>query len=518
MPKVNLMKKIVRNAEEELLSSEIRYRTLFESANDAIFLIADGRFIECNMATLGMYGCRREEIIGETPVHFSPLIQPDGRFSDEKSAEKIALALAGNPQSFEWRHCQMNGTEFDAEVSLNRLELKDQLYLQAIVRDITERKQSEKKLQASEEKFRKSFASHPGLAGISTLADGTYLDVNQNFCTMLGWSREEVIGRTSLDLGIFFDPSQRTEIVNLLKNGGKIHNLEVRLKTKTGDIRSGLFSSEIIETEGQNCLLSQFIDITDRKLAEAQIRTLNDQLEQRVLERTAQLEASNKELDAFCYSVSHDLRAPVRALNSFAKILFDDYNRVLDEEGQRLLVVIAGNAKKMGNLIDDLLEFSHLGRQDIMISHIDMEAMVQSVFEELCTGTDCGKIKFNVLSLPPCLGDPKMARQAWINLISNAIKFSSQHPQPVITIGSEFISGDHVYYIKDNGTGFDMAYYPKLFGVFQRLHSEKEFEGSGVGLAIVQRIIHRMHGRIWAEGAIGKGATFYFTLPRHPDS
>ncbi|MFZ4522208.1 MAG: sensor histidine kinase [Bacteroidales bacterium] len=508
------MKSMERNAEEELRSSEIRYRTLFESAKDAIFLMADGLFIDCNSATLEMYGCRREEIIGETPGRFSPPIQPDGRSSDEKSRERIALALAGTPQSFEWRHCQLNGTEFDAEVSLNRLELKAKPYLQAIVRDITERKLSEKKLQASEEKFRKSFASHPGLAGISTLADGTYLDVNQNFCTILGWRREEVIGNTSLDLGIFFDPSQRVEIVNLLKNGGKIHNLEVRVKTKTGDIRSGLFSSEIIETEGQDCLLSQFIDITDRKLAEAQIRTMNDQLEQRVQERTAQLEASNKELDAFCYSVSHDLRAPVRALNSFAKILFEDYNQVLDDEGHRLLTVIAGNAKKMGNLIDDLLEFSHLGRQDIMVSHIDMEAMAQSVYEDLCTSTACGKIKFNLLPLPTCMGDPKMARQAWINLLSNAIKFSSQKPEPVITVGSKLHAGDHVYFVKDNGTGFDMAYYPKLFGVFQRLHSEKEFEGSGVGLAIVQRIIQRMHGRIWAEGAIGEGATFYFTLPR----
>ncbi|HBO73757.1 MAG TPA: two-component sensor histidine kinase, partial [Marinilabiliales bacterium] len=222
--------------------------------------------------------------------------------------------------------------------------------------------------------------------------------------------------------------------------------------------------------------------------------------------------ALNKELEAFSYSVSHDLRAPLRAIDSFSRILIEEYGHKLDSEGIRLFQIVTDNAKKMGMLIDDLLAFSRLSRKEIILSKIDMYDMAKSVFQELAVTDAHGKIDFRLQGIPETNGDPSMIKQVWINLIGNAIKFTSKKPERIIEIGFHPENSQLIYYVRDNGSGFDMAYANKLFGVFQRLHSEKEFEGTGVGLAIVQRIVARHHGRIWAEGKVNEGATFYFTI------
>ena len=244
-----------------------------------------------------------------------------------------------------------------------------------------------------------------------------------------------------------------------------------------------------------------------------QLDQLNADLERRVAERTAQLEAANREIESFSYSVSHDLRTPLRAIDGFAQILKEDYSERLDDEGRRLLGVVRDRTQKMGELIDELLLFSRLGRSPLAASRIDMEALVRGVLEEIGADEAGPRPRFEVGPLPAALGDAALIRQVWMNLLSNAVKFSGKREDPRIAVSASNAAGEQVYCVRDNGAGFDMAYYDKMFGVFQRLHAPDAFPGTGVGLAIVQRIVLRHGGRVWAESRVGEGAAFYFSLP-----
>jgi signal transduction histidine kinase len=277
----------------------------------------------------------------------------------------------------------------------------------------------------------------------------------------------------------------------------------------------------IVLTDAFNQMLDRILE-GDRALRERteQLRSLNAELEQRVEERTRKLQEANKELEAFSYSVSHDLRAPLRAIDGFSRILLEDYAHKFDEDGKRVLDVIRSNTQNMGRLIDDLLAFSRLSRKQIEASPVNMSELASDVFQKLKPALADQNVQFNLAPLPGTTGDPALIRQVFVNLLSNAAKYSKPRAETVIDVNGHCENGDCVYSVKDNGVGFDMTYAPKLFGVFQRLHSVEEFEGTGVGLAIVQRIIHRHGGRVWAEGKVDEGATFYFSLPKEkaPDA
>jgi light-regulated signal transduction histidine kinase (bacteriophytochrome) len=254
-------------------------------------------------------------------------------------------------------------------------------------------------------------------------------------------------------------------------------------------------------------------DVETLKQTEEKVQRLNAELEDRVTERTAQLEAANKELEAFSYSVSHDLRAPLRGVDGYIRMLKEDCAGQLDAEGIRLLNVVSSEAKRMGHLIDDLLKFSRLGREQMESTPVDMTALARDAFESLTRAAPESAPRFELKPLPLAQGDLGMLRQVFANLLGNAVKFTRNQPAPVIEVGGSSAGGEMTYHVKDNGVGFDEKYGHKLFGVFQRLHSEEEFEGTGVGLALVQRVIHRHGGKIWAQGKPNQGAIFYFTLP-----
>ena len=249
------------------------------------------------------------------------------------------------------------------------------------------------------------------------------------------------------------------------------------------------------------------------KKAKDDIRKLNDELEQKVIQRTSQLQSVNKELESFSYSVSHDLRAPIRAINGYTRIIVEDYSDQFDSEGIKVLQAIINNSKKMGELIDDLLAFSKLGRKQVSLSEIDMLELVRSVQEELIFEEDENMPEFKIGELFPAMGDKSLIKQVWINLISNAIKYSKYKEKTKIEITAHKTANSVIYKVKDEGAGFDMEYYDKLFGVFQRLHSQDEFEGTGIGLAIVQKIVNRHNGMVWAKSKVDEGTSFYFSLP-----
>jgi PAS domain S-box-containing protein len=276
------------------------------------------------------------------------------------------------------------------------------------------------------------------------------------------------------------------------------------------DLNKQLLSAQ--DDLGKQLVLLQQNEAELRK-SEKEIKALNRELEQRVAVRTADLVAANKELEEFSYSVSHDLRTPLRAIDGFSHILLEGYADKLDDEGKRLLNVVGNNATRMGQLIDDILQFIHTSQLEIHLSDVDMEIMARGVMEELQSSFADTKLQFEIEHIPPAMGDSTMLRKVFVYLLSNAVKFSRTNAAPRVKVGGSLEGDETVYYVKDNGVGFDMQYSDKLFGVFQHLHCITEFEGTGIGLAIVKRIVTRHGGRVWAEGKLNEGATFYFTLP-----
>jgi len=339
------------------------------------------------------------------------------------------------------------------------------------------------------------------------------LRINQASARCFGIPREQLEGRTDKEIGSPHADRYYRDEEEVMNTGqpklGIIEPVETAGGTRWLQTDKFPYRDEAGRIVG---VIGFAMDITERKQAEEEVRKLNADLERRVAERTAELKAANDELEAFSYSISHDLRAPLRAVNGFAQILAKQLGPNLSPEMALSLERIRASGKNMGELIDGLLAFSRFSRQPLLKVPVDAEALVQQVLGDLRPEFAQRRVDIEVGKLPPCEADPTLLQQVFTNLISNALKYSRQRDPAVIKIDSRPENGEHVYFVQDNGAGFDMEYATRLFQVFQRLHTTEEFEGTGVGLAIVHRIVHRHGGRIWAEAQVGRGATFYFTL------
>lgn len=491
-----------------------RLTRLIEHSRDFIALAdLEGRIIFLNRGGRAMIGVPEDR---ELPsLCFSDFV-PEDRREFHRDTVMATVRKHGLWQG-EMQLCHL-GTRAIIDVHRSVFLIRDSagrsLCFACVSRDITGEKRANEKLAAERTLLRTLFDLLPDYIYVKD-RDHRLLACNDRCAARFGVESTAVlIGKTDADLF----PAEvaerfRDEEIGVLQGGSVVDREETYilpngakeiLRTTKMPLRDG--AGTIVGIVGCGH------DITKRKENEEAIRRLNAELEQRVVERTMQLEEANRELEAFSYSVSHDLRAPLRAVDGFSQAVMEDFGALLPKDGQRQLQTIRASAQRMGELIDDLLEFSRLSRQPLSKQPVEMVRLVRSVLADLADETKGREIEIVVGDLPGCDGDPRLLRQVWMNLLANALKYTRRRARAVVEVGWADEAGEQVYFVRDNGSGFDMRYAGKLFTVFQRLHRAEDYEGTGVGLAIVQRVVHRHGGRIWAEAVVNQGATFRFTL------
>lgn len=389
--------------------------------------------------------------------------------------------------------------------------------LDGIIKDITKAKKSNKALMESEYLFRQFFDRAHEAMLVLDVATGLLCDYNQTALELFKYTGTEMLTHTPVSLSVEYQPDGTPSAI-----GARRYTEQAMMDERP--VYDWVFQDadghpipcevrlNLVSIDGQKLIRSSIIDITERKKAEAEVHALNDSLERKVKERTAELVTANNQLETFSYTVSHDLQAPLRAISGFSRLLLEEHDHQLDSEGREMLRVIDQNSIRMSHLIKDLLSFAKLDRAECKKEETDMNSIVKYVIEEIKAEQPDIRADISVGNLGVTTCDPKLIRQVWVNLISNAIKYSAKKEKPQIEIGADTADGIVTYYIKDNGAGFDMKYAKKLFSAFSRMHSEAEFEGTGIGLAMAANVISRHGGRIWANAAPNMGATFYFTL------
>jgi PAS domain S-box-containing protein len=499
------------SAEDKLRASELSYRRLFEAAKDGILIldVETGRITDVNPFLVNMLGFSHAEMVGKTVGEVSP-------FKDIES-NKIMLGRLQKDGYVRYEDLPLetrDGHHIAVEFVSNVYQAGEHQVIQCNVRDITKRKELETVLLRLA-----ALVESSADAIIGKDLNGMVTSWNRGAEMLFGYTADEMVGTFIVRL---IPPDRLDEEIGILetiKRGETVEHLETVRRAKDGRLIPVIVTaSPIKEPSGKVTGASKVVhDITERKTAELEISRLNSDLERRVIERTAQLQIANEELEAFSYSVSHDLRAPLRHIVGFVKMLEQDTGPSLSEKSLRYLTIVSNSARRMGILIDDLLAFSRVGRAELRKTDFDLNELVGEVVAFLEEETKDRKIVWQINSLPWVWADRALLHMALVNLISNAVKFTRGRAEAEIEIGGVPCEDSTEIFIRDNGAGFDPKYTDKLFGVFQRLHKTTEFEGTGIGLANVQRIIHRHGGCIRAEGIVNGGATFSFSIPkRHP--
>src|SRR5918995_2314923 len=514
-----------KRTERALIESEQRFRQLFENSADALFVHDEqGRFVDCNVQACRVLGYAREELLERTVADVTARLISEEERREKKGKTLWERALRGDPGRIvgfdENELVRKDGSTFPVEVGVGAIEYGGQCMIFASARDISERKRAEEALKESEAKYRTLVEQIPAVTYIEELDFGepewNMIYVSPQVQALLGYSPEEYMSKPKIWEELLHSDDRERVLAEdaRTERSGMPFRVEYRIFTRNGDVAWIRDEAVLVRDEEGRPLFWQGVmyDITDQKRTEEEVRRLNEELEQRVRRRTAQLEAFNSELEAFSYSISHDLRSPLRAINGFSQILMEDYEDKLDVEGKSYLRRLSAASHRMGQLIDDLLDLSRMTRGQMRRERVNLSTLAQAIVEELRNTQPEHEVEVIIEEGLVANGDGSLLRAVLENLLGNAWKFTKNQPHPRIEFGRLEHEDTPTYYVRDNGVGFDMAYVYKLFGAFQRLHSMSKYEGTGIGLATVQRIIHRHGGRVWAKGEVGKGASFYFTL------
>jgi len=508
-----------RQAEEQARVAEQKLRKLTETAFDAIILMNQhGNITFWNRGAELIFGYTQNDVL-KKPL---TMIMPERFRALHENGLSRYLATGQHHvmgKVVEMEGQRKNGEIFPIEISITSWQSNGENIFSGIIRDITERTEARDKIQKlnqnleqkvlertvqleetihrlkeSEEKFEKAFYASTASISISRLPDSRFVDVNDTFVRLLEYSREEILGKTSAEIGMNRDVERRQHLLDELRANGAVHDIEVAIRTKSGKVLDMLSSSQIIILNGQEFVLTIAYDITEQKIIRQQLQT------------------TNEELEAFTYSVSHDLRAPLRLITGYSEMLLEDFGETMNERALKNVNTIRRNVERMNLLIDALLEFSKSGKGGLQRSNVNTVKMIENCLHTV-EPSYSNKTEVIVNALPDVYADPNLLNQAWFNLISNAFKYSAKVSHPRIEIGSVKREDEIEFFIRDNGAGFNMQYADKLFNVFQRLHSTAEFEGTGIGLSLVKRIVERHGGQVWAMSAPNEGATFFFTVP-----